>query len=258
MHPILFQIGPITVFAYGIMIALGFCAAFWLAEKEGARRGLEEKNIHDLGSLILVSALVGSRAFYVALEWRQFADEPLRAFAIWEGGLVFYGGLLLAVPLVLLYVKRNKVPIWAAIDTAAPCVSLGQFFGRIGCFLAGCCYGAETTAPWGVVFSNEVGLAPRGIPIHPTQLYSAAGNLFLFAFLYFWVRPRQRFDGQIFGLYLVLYPAMRFIIEFFRGDPRGAIGFLSTSQVLGLPLLFLGLWILRHNRLKKSKGASCA
>lgn len=258
MHPILFQFGPITIFSYGILIACGFGSALWLAGKEGVRRGVDEKSIHDLGSLVLVAALVGSRALYVILEWSQFADEPLRAFAIWEGGLVFYGGLLLAVPSAIWFIRRSRLPVWITTDLAAPCVSLGQFFGRLGCFFAGCCYGAETSAPWAVTFSNPSGLAPLGVSLHPTQLYSAVGNLFLFLFLYYWARPRQRFDGQLFGLYLILYPTLRFAIEFFRADQRGSVGVLSTSQALGIPLVFLGVWILLHNRLKKCEGPSCA
>jgi len=248
MHPILFQYGRLTIYTYGLLIATGFLAGLWLVGKEAKRRGFDPKQFQDLGFLVLVGALVGSRLFYVLIEWRHFAEHPLQVFEIWKGGLVFYGGFVCAALAALWYVRRHRLPLWTTCDVVAPAISLGQTFGRLGCLFAGCCYGAHCDLPWAVTFTDPRGLAPLNIALHPTQLYSAIANFAIFCVLYFVARPRQRFEGQIFGLYLTLYPAVRFAIEFFRDDPRGSLGPLSTSQALGIPLFLFGLWILFRGR----------
>ncbi|GAB4272798.1 MAG: prolipoprotein diacylglyceryl transferase [Deferrisomatales bacterium] len=248
MHPVLFQLGRLTVYTYGLFVALGFLAALWLIGREARRRGMDPAALQDLGLLAVVSALVGARLFYVALEWRHFVEHPLQIVEIWKGGLVFYGGFLAATAAAAAFVRRRGLPFWTTADVAAPAVALGQALGRVGCFFAGCCYGAACELPWAVTFTDPRGLAPLGQPLHPTQLYSAVANLAVFAVLYVGVRPRQRFEGQLAGLYLVLYPAARFAVELFRDDPRGALGPLSTSQALGLPLILLGAWILWTRR----------
>ncbi len=244
MHPILFQYGRLTVYTYGLFIALGFFAAVWIAGREARRLGLDPRRIHDLGLVVLVAALVGARLFYVLVEWQYFAEHPLKIFEIWKGGLVFYGGFVVAGLATLAYVHHYRIPVWLAGDAIVPGLALGQAIGRLGCFFAGCCYGSECHLPWAVTFTDPRGLAPLNVPLHPTQLYSALGNLLIFAVLYGVARKRLRGEGQVFGLYLVLYPAFRFVVEFFRADPRGALGFLSTSQALGIPLFLFGLWVL--------------
>lgn len=248
MHPILFQYGRLTLYTYGLLIATGFLAALWLVGREARRRGLEPKDYQDLGFIILIGALVGSRLFYVLIEWEHFVAHPLQVFEIWKGGLVFYGGFVCAALGALWCVRAKGLRLWTAADIVAPAVALGQFFGRLGCFFAGCCYGAACDLPWAVTFTDPRGLAPLDVALHPTQLYSALSNLAVFLVLYALVRPRQRFEGQLFGLYLTLYPPARFVIEFFRDDPRGTLGPLSTSQALGIPLFLFGLWILVRGR----------
>lgn len=248
MYPILFQYGRLTVYAYGLLIAAGFLAALWLVGREARRRGLDPRQLQDLGFLVIIGALAGSRLFYVLLEWEHFLRNPLEILALWKGGLVFYGGFVGAALAALWYVKAKRLPLWTTGDVVAPAVALGQTFGRIGCFFAGCCYGAPCGLPWAVTFSDPRGLAPLDVALHPTQLYSAAANFAIFAGLHWVARPRQRFEGQIFGLYLVLEPAARFVVELFRDDPRGALGPLSTSQALGIPLFLIGLWILTRGR----------
>ncbi len=244
MYPILFQYGRLTLYTYGLLIAFAFLAALWLLGREARQRGLEPRPYQDLGFVVLVSALVGARLFYILVEWEHFARNPLQVFEIWKGGLVFYGGFVGAALAALVYVRAKGLPLWTTADLVAPALALGQAIGRIGCFFAGCCYGAECALPWAVTFTDPRGLAPLHAALHPTQLYAAAANLLIFAVLQFLLRPRQRFPGQIFGAYLVLYPAARFTIELFRADPRGALGPLSTSQALGIPLFLFGLWVL--------------
>ncbi len=244
MHPVLFHCGPIVIYTYGLFVALGFAVALWLMGREAHRQGFDGRQIQDLGFLIVAAALVGSRLFYVLVEWEYFAENPLQVFAIWKGGLVFYGGLVCAAIAAAWFARAKRMPLLGTLDIAAPALALGQSLGRLGCFFAGCCYGAECHLPWAVTFTDARGLAPLGVPLHPTQLYASLSNLAIFAVLFFALRPRQRFEGQLFGSYLVLYPAARFLIEFFRDDPRGSLGPLSTSQALGVPLFFFGLWIL--------------
>ncbi len=247
MFPILFQHGRLTIYTYGLLVALGFLAAIWVAGSEARRRELESRKVQDLGFVILIAALLGARLFYVLIEWEYFAEHPMQVFEIWKGGLVFYGGFVCAALASLVYIHTRNLPLWDTADCVAPGLALGQALGRVGCFFAGCCYGAECDLPWAVTFTDPRGLAPLGVPLHPTQLYSALGNLVVFAVLYATARTRRR-AGWVFGLYLVIYPAFRFAIEFLREDPRGALGPLSTSQVLGIPLFLFGLWILYTRR----------
>ncbi|RMG86047.1 MAG: prolipoprotein diacylglyceryl transferase [Candidatus Dadabacteria bacterium] len=248
MHPILFQFGKLTVYTYGLFVALGFFAAIWVAGREAERLGLEPRKVQDLGLVVLIAALVGARLFYVLVEWEYFVEHPWQVFEIWKGGLVFYGGFVVAALASLAYVRHAGLPVWPTGDAVAPGLALGQALGRIGCFFAGCCYGAECDLPWAVTFTDPRGLAPLNLPLHPTQLYSALGNLGIFLVLYLGFRKRWGGTGRVFGLYLVLYPAFRFVVEFFRNDPRGALGPLSTSQALGIPLFLFGLWLLWARR----------
>jgi phosphatidylglycerol:prolipoprotein diacylglycerol transferase len=252
MFPILFEYGRLTLYTYGLLIATGFLAALWLVGREARRRGLDPKAFQDLGFVVLVAALVGSRLFFVLLEWEHFVEHPWQVFEIWKGGLVFYGGFIGAALAALWVVRAKGLPLWTTGDIVAPAVALGQTFGRLGCFFAGCCYGAACDLPWAVTFTDPRSLAPLHAALHPTQLYSAAANFAVFAVLHWVARPRQKFQGQLLGLYLVLEPAARFVVEFFRADPRGALGPLSTSQVLALPLVLFGLWILVQGRSKPS------
>ncbi|NTU59836.1 MAG: prolipoprotein diacylglyceryl transferase [Deltaproteobacteria bacterium] len=246
MHPIFFEWGRIHLYTFGVFVALGFAAGMWIGGREAKRFGVDPEAFHDLCFTILVSAIVSARLFFVVVEWQHFVGNPLRIFAVWEGGLVFYGGFIGAAVAALWVVRRRGLSAWDTADAVAPGLVLGQALGRIGCFFAGCCYGASCDLPWAVTFQDprRAGDVPLGVPVHPTQLYEAAGDFALFALLYFVVGRKRRFSGQLFGLYLTLYPVLRFVVESFRADPRGALGPLSTSQALGIPIFLSGLWIL--------------
>ncbi len=235
MYPILFKIGQLSIYTYGFFIALGFLAGIYFAVKEAKRVGEDSDMIMDLCFYILVSAIIGSRLFYVATNLRMFLDNPVEIFRIWNGGLVFYGGFIAAFIIGVIYMKAKKIPVMKTTDILAPSISLAHFFGRIGCFFAGCCYGKYCDLPWAVTFTNPDSLAPTGIPLHPTQLYSAINNLIIFLFLLFF-RKHKRFDGQVFWLYVLIYGTTRSIIETFRADFRGGFVFyiFSVSQVVGI------------------------
>ncbi len=234
MHPVLFKLGPLTIHTYGFFVAMGFVAGILLAKNEAKRLGEDQEKIMDLFFYILIAAIVGSRLFYVAINFKMFLSDPLEIFKIWNGGLVFYGGFIAALIIGLIYLKKNKMPLWKTADIAAPSLALGQFFGRLGCFSAGCCYGKACDLPWAVTFAHPDTLAPTGIPLHPTQLYHSLSNLTIFIILFFF-RSRKKFDGQLFWLYMFLYGITRSFIEIFRGDFRGEVffGIFSVSQVIG-------------------------
>jgi len=156
----------------------------------------------------------------------------------WQGGLTYYGGFLLAVPVGMWYARRKQLGVMRIADIAAPQIMLGLFFGRIGCFFSGCCYGAETDSWLGVKFPQ------RHAPVHPTQLYEAAAVLILALVLYAVIWPRKRGHGEVFGWLLVLYGGVRWLLEIVRADPRGSLGPLSTSQLIGIPLMAAGVWLI--------------
>jgi phosphatidylglycerol:prolipoprotein diacylglycerol transferase len=235
MHPILFRIGGLTIHAYGLFVAMGFLAGMALAVREARRAALDTEKISNLFFWIIISAIAGSRLLHVIVEYRSFMSAPLEIFKIWKGGLVFYGGVILAVAVTVFYIRHNKLPLWTTMDILAPPLALGLVFGRTGCFFAGCCHGRPADVPWAVTFTNPDSLAPLYIPLHPTQLYEAGAALIIFAILVL-TRRAKRFEGQIMWTFFFLYAVARFIIENYRGDPRGAVwgNLLSTSQFISL------------------------
>jgi phosphatidylglycerol:prolipoprotein diacylglycerol transferase len=256
MHPILFRFGPITIHTYGVLVAFGFLLGLGLAVRQAKKKGIPSDKIVDVGFYILLSAIIGSRLFFIFINISYYIKNPLDIFKIWEGGLVFYGGILFAIPTVIWYAKKNGLALWSMADVFAPSIAIGHSIGRIGCFFAGCCYGKPADGlPWAVIFTNPQSLAPIGIPLHPTQLYESAGEFINFLIL-ITLRRYKSFDGRLFLTYVLLYSVLRFIVEFFRGDvSRGFIIYnLSISQGISI-LMFLvaigGLIILRRKSLQR-------
>jgi len=249
MHPTLIKIGSISLYTYGLFIALAFLTAITLAQKEARRYGASTGQITDLGFFILIAAIVGSRILYLMINPELIAQDPWEAFRLWNGGLVFYGGFIAAVITATVFMRKKKMPLWQTTDIFAPALAAGHTLGRIGCFFAGCCYGRSCELPWAVTFSHPDTLAPSGIGLHPAQLYSSASNLCIFIFLWSF-RKHKTFDGQIFWIYVLLYGIARSILELFRGDPRGQLfnGALTTSQLIGLLLAVAAVVMLRRLR----------
>ena len=235
MHPVLFHVGPFALHTYGVFVAMAFLSAIGLALKEARRVGEDADQILDLCFYILIAAIVGSRILYVVIEWPTFVNDPVEIVRIWHGGLIFYGGFFGAVVTALWYVRKKGLPVWKTADIIAPSIAFGQFVGRLGCFSAGCCYGKPSSLPWAVTFTHPESLAPIGIALHPTQLYSSLNGLVIFGLLTGLTRVK-RFQGQIFWTYVLLYSVTRSIIEFFRGDDRGILlgGMVSISQFIGV------------------------
>ncbi len=245
MHPILLKIGGITLHTYGFFVAMGFLGGILLARSEAKRLGVDPEKVMDLCFYILIAAIVGSRLFYVAVNYELFLSNPLDVFKIWSGGLVFYGGFIAAFFTAFIYLRIHKMPVWTTADIAAPSLAIGHFLGRLGCFSAGCCFGRECDLPWAVTFTHPETLAPIGIPIHPTQLYSSISNLIIFFFLWFF-RKHTKFHGQLFWIYVLLYGITRSFIEVFRGDFRGNPVFelLSVSQTIGISMSVIAVIML--------------
>jgi phosphatidylglycerol:prolipoprotein diacylglycerol transferase len=264
MHPILFEIpkidlgswtiGPIPIRMYGLMIGIGFLLGIYLASRRAKKEGLNPDLILDMGVYLLLAAIIGSRLLHVLTNLQDFSRNPLDAFAIWKGGLVFYGGVLTAVPTGIWYLRKHSLPVWQTADILAPYAALGHAFGRLGCFFAGCCYGAPCSGPFCLTFSDPHSLAPLGVPLFPSQLMESGGEFLVFGLLLF-LRRYKKLDGQLFWLYLVFYAVLRFTLEFFRGDAdRGVYfgGSISTSQIIAAAMFGFSLVMLargwRRNR----------
>lgn len=243
MYPELFHIGSFPINTYGVFLALAFLFAILITVRLAVRDGLPREKIYDLSLWMLLASLIGSK---VLMFWTEpeYREHPLQLFSLdfLRSGGVFYGGLIGAVLTGYFLMKRYKLPWWKTADACAPGIAMGNFFGRQGCFSAGCCWGKPTTLPWGVKFT-EVGHEITGVPtnsyLHPTQLYESFAMLIVFFFL-LWLHRRKRFSGQVILLYTLLYAGIRFAIEFVRDDPRGDIlGLttltgLSTSQMISI------------------------
>ncbi len=248
MYPELFRIGNFPINTYGVLLAIGLMLALFAAARLGARDGIPKERIYDLGLWTILGGLVGSKIlmFFTEDNVNVFSLDFLRSGGVYYGG--FLGGLVTLVFLIRFY----KINFWKVADAFAPGVALGQFFGRQGCFSAGCCWGKPTDLFWGVHFT-ELGHENTGVPItdaaggalhlHPTQLYESFAMLAVFGVLYY-LHKRKRFDGQILIGYMILYPIVRFAIEFVRDDPRGdlfgltTLSGLSTSQIISLLVAF--------------------
>ena len=240
MNPILFSIFGLEIKTYGTLIAIGILCALFYIMKQAERQNLNVQNALDITIYLVISGIIGARILYVIVDFRYYRNDLLSIFKVWEGGLVFYGGFLAALPVGYFLLKRKKMPPWKFIDIFATALPLGHAFGRIGCFFAGCCYGRETDVPWAVTFTNPESLAypVLGLHIHPTQIYESIFNLIIFFILHLSLK-KKKFDGQNAILYVILYGTARFFVEFFRGDDRGFIAgnLFSTSQGVALILV---------------------
>ena len=198
------------------------------------------QSVNTLILLILAAGFAGAKLFFVFAHWSEFRADPLGALG--SEGFVVYGGIVCGLGAAYLYCRKRYLPFLRWVDCFIPCVALAQGFGRIGCFLAGCCFGKPTESFLGVTFPAG-SMAPAGIPLWPVQLFSAAGD-FLLAGALLLLEKKRRGDGLLAGAYLLLYSIGRFLIEFLRADPRGAVGTLSTSQFIALFTAAAGAAIL--------------
>ena len=248
MYPRLLELGPITVYTYGVLLAAAYLLGLKLAMVRANARGLDVARVLDLGIYIIISALIGAKLLLLVTDFQTFRNNPRELLTLARSGGVFYGGLILAVTVALWHIRRVGLPLWTTCDVFAPGIALGHIIGRFGCFFAGCCYGKPTTKPWGITFTDPFAAAnvgtPLGIPLHPTQLYEAGAELLILVFLLTTERTGRRFAGRTFWLYIFLYAISRYVIEIFRGDERGTVGAFSTSQFISVILAPLAIVML--------------
>jgi len=249
MHPVLFDFHGFAIYSYGLLLAAAYLLGLQFARMRARTRGLPAQRVMDLGIWIIISALVGAKLLLLIVDFRQYTSSPADLLGLARSGGVFYGGLIGAVTVALIYLRRHRLPLWTTTDVFAPAIALGHAVGRLGCLMAGCCFGRPTSLPWAITVTNPQAAAnvgtPLGIPLHPTQLYEAGAELLILGVLLAWERRGRPFPGRTFWTYMLLYGVSRFIIEFYRGDTRGVVfGALSTSQFVSVVLVPLAIVML--------------
>jgi phosphatidylglycerol---prolipoprotein diacylglyceryl transferase len=253
MYPLLLKLGPLKLHTYGLMIVIGFLVGLYLIQNQAKKEGINPERVVDISFWGLGLGLLGGRIVYIFTRLDYFSQHPLEIFYIWEGGLVFYGGFLGGLFAFWFFSRKYKLPMLQTIDMAVPSLAIAHFFGRLGCFFAGCCFGTHAPGvPWAVTFTDPLSLAPPGIPLHPTQLYDALNALIVFSILMF-MRNRKKFTGQLLVIYMLFYAVGRSIVELYRGDTiRGFVidPWLSTSQFISILIFAAGvyLWVIWSKR----------
>jgi phosphatidylglycerol:prolipoprotein diacylglycerol transferase len=229
------------------MLLIGFILGYWLAIKRAEKYSIPKSALLDLALCLLLAGIIGGRLIYVLLNLPFYLHNPIQIIAIWNGGLSFYGSLGAGVITAIAFARRRNINFWYLTDLLTPSLALGYAFGRIGCFLNGCCYGVPTNLPIGVRFPFDL------IPRHPVQLYAFAANI-LFMFLLLWYDKRKKTTGQTFALYMMLYAFYRFLAEILRKGATAEILFdgITQAQVASLVLFIIGVYLwLRLIRAKR-------
>lgn len=262
MHPILFEIGPLTVRTYGLLLAVSFIVGILLALRRSRARGLNQNQMINMSLLIMLAGIVGARIMYVIPHWNEFSANPLDIISPFQSsgsigltGLTMYGGFIAAVLVSILYLRVNRLSIWKACDAFAPSIALGIGVSRVGCFMNGCCFGLPTESALGVVFPafSAAGSFYPDVALHPAQLYNAVLGFGLFGLL-MWLDRRPRYDGFLFAVLLIAEPITRFFVDHFRyyesSMTLGSLGgmVLSVNQGISLVLIGLGLLLMGWTR----------
>jgi phosphatidylglycerol:prolipoprotein diacylglycerol transferase len=243
VHKIAISFGPsLALHWYGVLVAFGFFFGLWTASRRGQKDGFSSETIMDLCPVLLLGGIIGARILYAISYWREsFADQPwYEIFMIQHGGLVYYGGLIGATLSGIVYVKRKALPLWKLADVLAPSIPLGHAFGRVGCLMNGCCYGAPTSLPWAIHF--PVDHPTHGHGVHPTQIYESSLNILFYLGLVC-LNRRKKFDGQVFAVYLIGYAMLRSFVEVFRGDYEVYYlgGWATPAQLVSVGIITTGL-----------------
>lgn len=251
MHNEILTIGKITIHGYGLMIGIGFLLAVILGMYRAKKKGLEQEAVLDIAIYAILAGFLGGKILYVIVEWKRFLSDPWSVLG--SAGFVVYGGIITGVLAGYIYTRIKKLSFVKYFDLVMPEIAVAQGFGRIGCFLAGCCYGRQTDSWLGVVFPQG-SLAPSGVKLLPTQLFMAGGD-FLIAILLILYSRKNKVDGNVGAGYLILYGVGRFAIEYLRNDSRGNVGALSTSQFISIFIVAIGIGLIVWNTKRSGKGA---
>ena len=238
MHKILFHVGKFPVYSYGFMIAIGFVFAIICGIKYGKFRGFKSEQVLKMENTVFISGIIGARILYIIFNLEIYGSDPLRIFNLWSGGLSWYGGVVAGILAMVWFSRKEKIPFLDVADLSVISGILGLTFGRIGCFLNGCCYGKASDLPWAVVFP-----AHGSFTRHPTQIYEAILDFIIFLILiYLW--NRNRFRGEVFASFLCLYSLTRFFVEFFRENTMGFTPFLLNLNIAQVVSLMFALCAL--------------
>ncbi|MEN6472360.1 MAG: prolipoprotein diacylglyceryl transferase [Clostridiaceae bacterium] len=252
MYPYV-RIGPVSMPSYGLCLVTGALLAFLLLLYTRRFRGVKRDDIYHTAIYAVIGGLIGAKLLYLIVELPAILRTPAILLSMILGGAVFYGGLIGGVAGGLIYTRRYKTSVLDTADVLLPSLALAHAFGRVGCFFAGCCYGMACDSPISVVYPPGA-YPPPGIPLLPTQLMETAFLLLLCLFLTLRLKKSKK-SGEIAGFYALLYGVWRFIIEFFRGDPRGSLWIFSTSQLISLALIPLGLFLLLREGKSRARSA---
>lgn len=236
MHRIMFSIGPVTIYSYGVFVALGVALAVILSVRQASREGIKTADMLDILTAMILGGVVGGRMLFVFINWKIYLDDPVSIFNLSEGGMAFQGALVLSMVSGAVLSVRRKIYFWKVSDIMAPYLALAHSMGRIGCFFNGCCYGKEVCQGPSVVFPGET------VQRIPTQLYSSLGLLAIFVLLV-WLRQRKTFDGFLFSVYLMAYSVFRVFMDNFRGDELVRMNGFTLSQVISVCVFFAGVLI---------------
>ncbi|MFC1851615.1 prolipoprotein diacylglyceryl transferase [candidate division CSSED10-310 bacterium] len=261
MRQILFELGPLKFYSYGLMLGLSFAIGIYVALWRARREGISEDQIFNIAVGIVIVSLLGSKVLHILVNFSTFLENPRIIFKNFGGGFVFYGGFLASFLFIIIMNHRYKIGILRLCDIYSPSVALGLGITRVGCFLSGCCFGVPTELPWGVTFpSGSFAHKQYGelLPIHPTQLYSSLSGILIFLILLGFLKWHgKRFHGQVFSILLIFYSVNRFLIELIRGDAgRGMFWGLYTSQIIAIGTEILGIIILITQSRNKEKRLS--
>jgi len=258
MHPILIDLGFYQLPTYGVLVATAVAVALWTIKLRAERVGMDAIRVVDFALWLVVWALLGAKLLLVAVEWRRYLADPAQLLGLVRAGGVFLGGFLAAVVAAVVLLRRYRLAALPTFDVIAPSLALGQAIGRVGCLMAGCCWGRQCALPWAVTYTDPVAAANVGTPLHvalhPFPAYAAIFNLGVFLVLSRLYRARMA-PGRVFASYLVLYGAGRFLLELTRGDAARGLYFdgrLSTSQLITAAMVAIGVamhwWIGRRAR----------
>ena len=252
MRPVLIEFGGIELPSYGIMLAVSFLCGLWYVRRKAPQIGIAPLIIETLAFYVMIGVILGGRLLYVAFHWAQYQSDPAGIFRIWEGGMMFFGGLLGGYLLGAMYMRKQKLPILKVSDLVAPALGLGLFFTRIGCFLNGCCFGTPSELPWAVRFPPDcvAGTSPIGTQtLHPAQLYESVFGLALFFYLNKKLAAPDR-HGVVFAQFLIFYGLFRFGIDLIRYYENSANYWIN--QLVALGLILVGIVIIVRSRKKTS------
>ena len=247
MKPVIFEILGVEIYGYGLMIALGIIAALGILFKLSRDKGYNEDKVFNMALISIILGVLGGKILFIITEFKNIINNPyiLKDFG---AGFVIYGAIMGGAIGVYAYCRKQRWNVLKVLDIVVPGVAIAQGFGRIGCLLAGCCYGAPTALPWGITF-HESPFAVNEVSLHPTQVYSSLFDFALGIFL-LWSLKEYKKPGKTFSLYVILYSIGRFLVEFLRNDPRGNVGVLSTSQFIAIFTLIIGIVVFNIDKLK--------